>query len=165
MRVQSRAGRGDQVHRDWHVRVFRLRFLDVAGHAVDQHLVRGPEVRAARIAGVIAGACRGGTRAEISGRGKWLADQMRADNLSVHCDEVAIRLPGEENLREARYYERVDQAQQNRRYNGHQDRSYEVLFHRSFLETNPLSQAQCRVVMIISISLIPMNGAMIPPTP
>ena len=71
----------------------------------------------------------------------------------------------EEKLREGRDDEWIDNAEQQGGHDGHQDCCYKMFFHCSFLETNALPQAQRRLVITISISLMPMKGAMIPPTP
>ena len=84
----------------------------------------------------------------------------------LRIDQLAVGFVGKHHLRDARHGQRIQQAQQDRRHEGHQGcdekvpsdihvtRSFDVRHH-----------ARPSAVMITSMILIPMNGAISPPTP
>ncbi len=128
-------------------------------HAVDQLLVRRAEIGAAGVGGVIAVSRRRSARMKVAGAGEWLSHDPRADDSAVAHDELAVGLVGEEHLRDAGDDQRINDSQQNGRGDGHQDCGNKILFHRCASYANPMR------LISMSISLIPMNGAMMPPKP
>ena len=80
------------------------------------------------------------------------------------CRRFTISCPlafvGKDDLRQTRHGERIDEPEQHRRHEGHEQCDVmQVLSIECPLYARPSA------VMITSISLIPMNGTMMPPRP
>src|ERR1700683_341990 len=76
-----------------------------SGQAVNQLVAERPEIGSAGVGGVIAGAGGAGARMKVTGRGKILADQRRADGLAgirrvraVFFEQRSVGLYGEHDL-------------------------------------------------------------------
>ena len=74
------------------------------------------EVRAGRSRGVVAASRRRrtGAAAEVAVGGEGLADQRRADDGAVACDQAAVGLGGQRACSEAGERQRIDDARQQR---------------------------------------------------
>ena len=95
---------------------------------------------------------------EVLGIGELLADQAAAHDLPVDLDERAVGLVVEGHLGDAGDDERVDEPAQ--------DGEHEHAEHgRGELADEATHHFTPRALMTMSMSLMPMNGAMIPPTP
>src|SRR3984893_17686448 len=144
VRIEAGGRGGDQVLRHRRVRIFLFQGVDVALYAVDQRLVRRPEIRAARIGGVvrrrhglgrivgIGGGRRRRPAVKIFVAGERLTDQRGADNLAVLLDQAALRLPGKNDLGNAGYRQRVSQAGDQREGDEHDDRRTDFAQHDLF---------------------------------
>src|SRR6266567_4918904 len=129
VRIEARAGGGNQVYRDVGIRVLRLQRCDIGGDTVDQLLVRRGVVGAARVGGVIAVACSRWPGVEVLRAGKRLADDARADELAILLDQLAVRLVLEENLREAGDEVGIDEAEDEGRDDGVKNSGDKVATH------------------------------------
>src|ERR1035438_1340370 len=96
---------------------------------------------------------------QVSRPGERLPNNSRADNFSVAHNQLPIGLVAEKHLRQAGHHQRIDDPQQYRGDDRHQNCNLKILFHRSPSYASPTP------MMSMSISLIPMKGTMIPPTP
>ena len=157
------AGRGgDQRVRDRQRRggVFLLEAGDVGGGAVAQLLRGGPEVRArggGRIVAVVAG--RRGAPLDVGRRSEDLADQLRADHLARFVvGEAAVGAVAEQGLGGAGGGERVEDARQDERDERGAESDQDFFSHGEPQTRWSASSAR-------SMSLMPANGAMTPPTP
>jgi hypothetical protein len=103
---------GDQIDRNRRARVLLARRRDVGFDVVNQLLVRRAELTARRIRRVVSGAGGRGPRAKVPGRRESLADDPRADDLSVPLDQLSVGVVGEDSLRDTRDRERIDDAEQ-----------------------------------------------------
>src|SRR4029078_6681853 len=144
-----------QINRYGRAGIILARRLHRRRHAVDQLPVGRTQVGAARARRVVA--LPGGRRAavEIRRRRESLRDNRRADRPAVALEQLAVRLVAHQHLRQARDDQRVDDPEQDRGHDRHQQCCLEMLFH----------DASLNVVMTTSIILIPMKGAISPPTP
>src|ERR1039458_2774569 len=88
-----------------------------------------------------------------------LPDNPRADDLAIARDQLPVGFVAEQQLCQPRDHQGVDESQQHRRDDGHQDCNLKILLHTSSSYASPTP------VIIMSISLIPMNGMMMPPKP
>ena len=70
-----------------------------------------------------------------------------------------LALCGNSTFASAGHHQRIDDPQQNRGHDGHQYGSNKILLHCGLPYASPTR------VISMSISLIPMNGTMMPPTP
>ena len=130
---------------------------------------------------------------QVSRRAESLADNSRTDNRPIGArQQLTIGLVVKQRLRQTGHHQRIDDAQQDRRYDRHQDCDFKILLHGFFQvellvhhgdteDTEVLAflsflcasvslwlqllYAKPILVISMSISLIPMNGTMIPPTP
>src|SRR3989454_12721431 len=163
MGVEPAARRGDEVHR--HGR----RVAGIGGpegvnatlHRLDQIGVRRAQVRGRRGARVVAERTgRGGTAPEVLRVVEGLADERRAHGLAVLDDQAAVRLIREYELSDDRYERWINDAGDDREQDERDDRGADVSQHgvASFY-------TRWRATRIMSISLIPGNGMMMPPTP
>ncbi len=84
-----------------------------------------------------------------------LADQRRPDDRAVPLHERAVGPVRERDLRHAGHDQRIDDAHEHGEDEERDDRGNELAAHQRI--------PSC--VMTMSISLIPMNGAMMPPSP
>src|SRR5882724_3759430 len=156
--VETRGGSSYQINRHWDVRIFTLQGGHVALHAVDQFLVRRSQLRSVGIGGVVVHSRW--PRVKISRPREPLTNDARSDNSPIRLDQLPIRFIVKQDLRESRDHERINDSEQDRGRDSHQDGSDKILLH------NALSlQARPARVITISISLIPMNGTTIPPAP
>src|ERR1035441_771599 len=96
---------------------------------------------------------------QVSRPGECLSNNSRADNFAVAHDQLPIGLVVEEHLRQAGHHQRIDDSQHHGGDDRHQNCNLKILFHRSSSYASPTP------MMSMSISLIPMKGTMIPPTP
>ncbi len=92
---------------------------------------------------------------EVLRPGEALADQLRPDDRAVALDERAVGPSGEGDLRDAGDHERVDEPDENGEHEEGDEGGKELAPHQTI--------PSC--AMTRSISLIPMNGATMPPTP
>ena len=92
---------------------------------------------------------------KYSGALNALADQRRADHLAVALDERAIGLVGEQGLGDTGHGQRVEEAAEHGEH-GHHAQGGEQLPSHHF---TPSAE------MTTSMTLMPTNGVMIPPTP
>src|SRR5664280_130136 len=88
-----------------------------------------------------------------------LPDNPRADDFLIARDELPVGFVAKHQLRQRCDHQRINKAQQYRHDDCHQDCNLKILLHRSSSYASPTP------VMNMSISLIPMNGTIIPPTP
>src|SRR6516165_3825252 len=88
-----------------------------------------------------------------------LTDKLGADDLAVFLDQAPIRLTGEEKLREPGHAQGIGQACDDRHQDDHDDSGSDLSQHYCSPQARPAADTA------ISISLMPMNGTMIPPTP
>src|ERR1700722_19701086 len=96
---------------------------------------------------------------EVLVAGEVLADQRGADDLAVLLDQAAVCLVREHGLGNAGHQQRIDQTGDHRHRDDHHDRGANV-FHLLWpLQARPIE------VTSMSISLMPTNGTMMPPTP
>ena len=96
---------------------------------------------------------------EILVVGEVLADQLGADHLPVLLDQAAVGLMRKDELRDPGHAERIDEAGDDGHDDDHHDGGADLAQHRSDPQARPMA------VTARSISLMPMNGTMIPPTP
>ena len=92
---------------------------------------------------------------EVLRRGEALTDQARADDDAVALDERAVRPGREPELRDAGDRERVDDPEEDGEGHEGEEGGEELAPH----QTSPVAPTTR------SISLIPMKGAITPPTP
>src|SRR5262249_3809146 len=86
-----------------------------------------------------------------------LADQRAADDLATHCDERAVRPPRKEQLCHAGHDAGIDHAREHDQHERDDDRRAQLVLehaHRSLSATSSRS-----------MTLIPMKGMRMPPTP
>jgi len=102
--------------------------LYITIHAVDQGFVGRSEVRTAARCRIVSGACRGRTRVKVSGAGKGLTDDSRADQLAILFDELAIGAIAKEKLCEPGNAQRIDHAKQDGGDQGKQDGDDQIFF-------------------------------------
>ncbi len=93
---------------------------------------------------------------EVLGGGERLADQLRADDLAVDLDERTLGLVVEGDLADRRDDEGIHDTGQHGEDDEHADGGRQLTAQHH--ETP-------RALMMRSMSLIPTNGAMIPPSP
>jgi len=92
---------------------------------------------------------------EVARCGEGLADDARADELTVLSDELAVRLVLEEHLSDPGDDEWIDEAEDNGGDDCVENGGDEIARRMvSFL------QARWMAVMMMSMSLMPRNGAM-----
>src|SRR5579862_8241872 len=96
---------------------------------------------------------------EVGSAREALADDSRTDGFARHPNELPIRLTRKDDLRQPGNDKGIDEAQQNRGGDSHQDCGHQILFHCELHYARPMR------VISRSITLMPMNGMMIPPTP
>src|SRR5450432_1490482 len=84
--IEPRTRSGHQVHGDRRRRVFRLGFLYIGFHAVDQRLVRRAEIRATARSRIVSGSGRGRPRMKINRLREGLPDDPRAHDLAVFLE-------------------------------------------------------------------------------
>ena len=92
---------------------------------------------------------------EVLGGAEGLADERGADHLAVALDERAVGLVGEQGLGHAGHGQRVEEAAEHGEHEHHAEGGDELSSHHF----TP------RAEMTTSMTLMPMNGVMIPPTP
>jgi hypothetical protein len=90
---------------------------------------------------------------------KRLTDDLGADDRAIASNELPIGFVFEENLRNPGYHERINQAEQDSCPNHHKKGCDQMFLHTSSRYAKPI------LTMNMSISLIPTNGAIKPPTP
>ncbi len=83
-----------------------------------------------------------------------LTDHRAPDDLPVDLDQGTVRLAGHRDLRQPGHHEWIGESRQQRQHDGGAERSYRVLHHVKFTASKSMS-----------ITLMPMNGTMIPPSP
>src|ERR1700678_281929 len=105
---------------------------------------------------------------------------MRADEFVSGLDQFTVRLLREHHLRDSGHYQRIDDSKQHRCCQREPNRDQKILFHvrlmppcpperrssvsfASPFEPSRAAHANPTCVMIKSMILIPMNGAMTPP--
>ena len=91
--------------------------------------------------------------------GEILADQLGADHLAVLLDQAAIGLMRKDELRNAGHAERVDEAGDDGHHDDHHDGRADLAEHMGDPQARPMA------VTARSMSLMPTNGTMMPPTP
>src|SRR5690348_10178598 len=91
--------------------------------------------------------------------GKSLSDDTGSDDLPAAFDELPIRLVRKHDLRQSGHNQRIDDSQQDRGRDGHQDCGNQILLHDKFPYASPI------LVINMSMSLMPINGMMMPPMP
>ena len=97
---------------------------------------------------------------EILVVGEVLPNQAGADHRAViPLEQAAVGPVGEQQLREPGHAERVDEAGDGRHDNDHHDGGTDLSEHGADPQARPIA------VTARSISLMPINGAMMPPTP
>ena len=84
-----------------------------------------------------------------------LAEQPRTDDRAVAFDERSVRAAGERHLRDAGDRKRIEDAGENRQDEEDEERRDELAAHH--VTPSPVTTT--------SMSLIPMNGSTIPPSP
>src|SRR5262249_32525539 len=117
-----------------------------------------------RIGRVVAVAGRRRTAVKVARCCEPLTDDRRPDDMSTPLAQLSIRLVAEQRLRQPGHDERVDDAEQHRGDHGHQHGNDEIP-GEIHIRVHPWPQASLSVVMTTSMSLMPTNGAMMPPTP
>src|SRR5215470_5305602 len=119
MWIKPAAGRGHEIGWDLRRRIFLSQLVNVALDALDQRLVGRPEIRSPGVCRVVR--CRnslGGVVGVWSSRRRWpameislarelLADQGRPYHLAVPLQKAALRLIGEDDVRDAGYGKRI----------------------------------------------------------
>ena len=174
LRIETRAGRGDRVDRHvgpgWEPVLPAVlgdalahtgeRLIDVLGGrvvllAVEQLRARRPEVRGAARQPVVPVACRRGPRVEVLGLGEALPDERRPDHLAVGVlDERPVGPLVERDLADAGDDERIGDPQHERQRDRHEQSGDELAAHHF----TPRETTR-------SMSLMPTNGATMPPNP
>jgi hypothetical protein len=96
---------------------------------------------------------------KISRSRKALTDDARTNCLTTPLNQLSVRLLGKYELSETGYHQGVNDSQKDCGCYGHQHSSNQIFLHDGLLYASPTR------VMSISISLIPMQGTMIPPAP
>src|SRR5579864_3675479 len=95
--------------------------------------------------------------------GETLTDQLGADNAIAILDQTAVCLVEEDRLGDPGDSQRVEEARDHGEQKQDSDRGangvLDISAHEDFL------QARLRPVTRRSISLMPMNGAVMPPMP
>ena len=129
VRVETRGRSRHQIDRHRHAGLSAPRPRHVGGDAIDQLLVGRPEVRPGRRGGVVAGAGRRRPRVEVAGRGERLADDARADQPSVASISWPLAWSRKQHLRDAGDGQRIGDAEQHGRDDGHQRGGPEVGQH------------------------------------
>src|SRR5262249_39705522 len=137
---------------------FLARGVDCRLQAVDQLLVRRAEIGAAGARRVVPVTGRGRPAVEVAGVGESLPDDLGPDDVSAPLAQLAVGLVAEQRLRESRDDERIDEAEEHRRHDGHQEGNDEI-------PGDSHVYASLSAVMTTSMILMPTNGAMMPPTP
>jgi hypothetical protein len=157
VRVKARGRGGDRVRRDGHAGRLLAQRLGVLDHALGEVGMERPEVGAARAGGVVAVIASGrGAGMQIFRLFELLGDEARADHLARAIpDQAAIGLVREELLADDGDQHRVAHAQQQGEEQGRDHGGANLSQH----QTSP------RLEMMRSTSLMPMNGATMPPRP
>src|SRR6185295_14736006 len=99
------------------------------------------------------------TAMEVFLAGEVLPDQRRANNLAILLDQAAVRLIRKHGLGDAGDSQWVDQTGDHRHDDDHHDRGADVFHGCGLLQARPT------LVTSRSMSLMPTNGTMMPPTP
>ena len=131
---------------------------DALGDGGEEVRVRRAEVGAARRGAVVAVAGRRRPGVEVLGRREGLADQLGADDHAVALDERAVGGVLPPDLGDRGDDERVGEPADHGEDDDGDQRRAELADERVHQET-PSAE------MTTSMSLMPTNGAMIPPTP
>ena len=134
-----------------------------AGGVARGRRVRGMGIahRVAVVVGVLhqrsrrQGARARGAGVEVLGRAERLTDERGPDHLAVALDERAVGLVGEQGLGDAGHGQRVEEAAEHGEH-GHHAQGGDQLSSHHFTP---------RAEMTTSMTLMPTNGVMIPPTP
>src|SRR5271166_2849626 len=90
-----------------------------------------------------------------------LPDERRSDDAAVLLDQAAVRVVRHGDLRDPGDRQRIDESGQRAEQDQEHSRRTNVFKHRK----TPKFQARCKAATTRSIALMPMNGAMIPPSP
>src|SRR5262245_24992649 len=96
---------------------------------------------------------------EVLRFGEALPNRTGADNLSVHFNHAAVRLPWENQLGYPRHNGWIQQSQENGEHQRHSTSGSKFLDHMLLLYANPST------ARILSISQMPGNGTITPPSP
>jgi hypothetical protein len=160
VRVEPGARRGDHVGRDLSAlgAVLLDHMLDASGdQGIGQLGVGGAFVGAGRGGGVIARTRGRRPRVEVFRPGERLSDQFTSDDSAGDLEHRAVGLPGKEELRHAGDDAGVHQTGDGAEQEGEYDRGAEQVSEHG--HTKP------RAVRRRSMSLIPTNGTIRPPSP
>ena len=84
-----------------------------------------------------------------------LTDELRPDDRAVALDERPVGPPWEGDLRDAGHDQRIDEPDEHGEDEKRDERGNELAAHQRIPSW----------VMTMSITLIPMNGATMPPSP
>ena len=152
-------------------RLVLVRCLGVVGSAEEEVLVGRPEVRTAAVRGRIVGrvgrlvvvverarrqgAGRRGPGPEVLVARERLTEERRTHDLTVDLDLGAGGLVVEQPQRDPGQHDRIGEPTDHGEDEEDPQSGYELASH--YLTP--------KAVMMMSMSLMPMNGAMIPPTP
>ena len=158
VRIEAGAGRGDGVHRHLVVRREAVQLAvrrDALLHRVQEVRIRRAEVRRRAGRTVVAVACSGRPRVEVAVVGEVLADEARADDDVVALEQRPVCAARECHLCDPGHDERVDDSGEHRQRQEGEQRGDELAPDHDI--PSPLTTT--------SISLIPMNGTTMPPSP
>src|SRR5580698_4898993 len=96
---------------------------------------------------------------EIFVAGEILPDQFRTDHVTIANNKAAARLMREKKLGDAGETQGIDQAGDQGHQHDQHDGGADLFQHGLLLQARPAA------VTAMSISLMPMKGTMIPPSP
>src|SRR5262245_32090004 len=85
---------------------------------VQQLCARRSKIRTGRRPRVVSTPRRRRSGMKVLRFGEVLRNKARTDDLSVDRDHAAVRLPGKDQLRDARHRGWINQAEKNRKYDG-----------------------------------------------
>ena len=162
MGIKPARGSRHQFNRNWPWRSWILFFesREILNHPILQFLRGRAEIGTRRSRGIISIACGRGTRLEVRGMREALSDQLRANDLSLFVsDETSIGSLGKEKLSQPGDHKRINDSCQDER-NGGTRRAMSSVF---CIVNTPYTRLKASKMK--SMNLIPMKGAITPPTP